>query len=224
MFVFCSKKLEQTNETTHIISISNNILMTLYNVITYLSNQNILGGIENIPSSLLVACWSSISGAYYCLAEGNIINNDNQNSWINSNQLLSSKSSIPLSGNHHFFEGIYIYLYSLNILFYFYLLDFNNHIILLILGYNIFRMASFELFSLLSHLKSNMSKYIYIYIFNFILFSFIINLILKWKIFFLSFILKKIFIESDSILKENENFITKFNNLEKAINQLKQEK
>ncbi|ORX70400.1 hypothetical protein BCR32DRAFT_330134 [Anaeromyces robustus] len=156
-----TSKLEQTHETTHIISISNNILMTLYNVITYLSNPNIPGGIENIPSSLLVACWSAISGAYYCLAEGNTIDNDCQNSWINSNQILSSKSAMSFNGNpecnHHFFEG-----------------------------YSIFRMASFELFSLLSHLKSN--------------------------------------IKYDSLLKENENFSTKFKNLEKAINQLKQEK
>lgn len=84
--------------------------MTLYNVITYLSNQNILGGVENIPSSLLVACWSSISGAYYCIAEGNIIDNDSQNSWINSKQF--SKSSMLFNGNseihQHFFEGIII--------------------------------------------------------------------------------------------------------------------
>ncbi|ORX56643.1 hypothetical protein BCR36DRAFT_367614 [Piromyces finnis] len=129
-----TSKLELNNETNHIISISNNILMTLYNVITYLSNENILGGIENIPSSLLVACWSSISGAYYCIAKGNIVNNDIQNSWINFNQFLSSKSSIPFNENNHFYE------------------------------------------------------------------------------------------ETDNILKENENFFTKYNNLEKAINQLKQEK
>jgi len=107
--IYYIKKLVQTNETKHIISISNHILMTLYNVITYLSNPNIAGGVENIPSSLLVACWSSISGAYYCLAEGNIIDNDCQNSWINFNQLLSSKSSVSFNGNlecnHHFFEG-----------------------------------------------------------------------------------------------------------------------
>jgi len=107
--------LEQNNETNHIISISNNILMTLYNVITYLSNQNILGGVENIPSSLLVACWSSLSGAYYCLAEGNIVDNNSQNSWINYNQVLKSKSSIPFNGNtekyQHFFEGTNLNLY-----------------------------------------------------------------------------------------------------------------
>ena len=89
--------------------------MTLYNVITYLSNQNILGGVENIPSSLLVACWSSLSGAYYCLAEGNIVDNNSQNSWINYNQVLMSKSSIPFNGNNekyqHFFEGTNLNLY-----------------------------------------------------------------------------------------------------------------